>query len=109
MDKNSNPEKDKLLYVSFNKDSSCISCGTEKGFQIFGTNPFRKIVSRELGGGIEIIEMLDSTNILALVGGGKKPKYSKFKVIIWDDKKGQETSEIRFGSCVRAIKIKKEK
>lgn len=31
----------KILYVSFNQDSSCFSVGTETGFKIYNTNPYK--------------------------------------------------------------------
>ena len=52
----------------------------------------------DLGGGIGIVEMLKKTNILALVGGGRLPKYSKNKITIWDDHQGKIISQIRFNS-----------
>lgn len=36
----------KMLYVSFNQDSSCFSIGTEKGFQIFNSDPFQETFRR---------------------------------------------------------------
>ena len=31
----------KIISISFNQDSSCFAVGTEKGFDIFTSNPFK--------------------------------------------------------------------
>ena len=40
------PEKNKILFLNFNQDSSCICAGTEVGFIIFYINPFQVLVHR---------------------------------------------------------------
>ena len=40
------PEKNKILFLNFNQDSSCICAGTEDGFIIFYNNPFQVLVHR---------------------------------------------------------------
>jgi hypothetical protein len=109
---------DQMLYVSFNQDSSCFAVGTEKGFRIYNSYPFKDNFERskfslilflDLEGGIGIIEMLHRCNILALVGGGKNPKYAPNKVILWDDHQAKVISELRFTSYVKNVKLKKDK
>ena len=39
-------EKHKILYLSFNQDSSCFCTGTEDGFAIYSINPFQEIYQR---------------------------------------------------------------
>ena len=63
----------------------------------------------DLEGGIGKIEMLNRCNILALVGGGKNPKYTPNKVILWDDHQARVISELRFTSYVLNVKLKKDK
>lgn len=99
----------KILVANFNQDGACFAVGTENGFKIYNSTPFRDNFERNLEGGIGIVEMLNRCNILALVGGGKKPKYTTNKVIIWDDHQSKVVSELRFTSSVRNVKLKKDR
>ena len=60
----------------------------------------------DFGGGIGIIEMLNKSNILALVGGGNAPKFSKNKIIIYDNHQELVVSQIRFNSEIINVKIR---
>jgi hypothetical protein len=107
---------DQMLCMTFNQDNSCFAVGTERGFQIYNTYPFKDKFERGtnnltlvLEGGIGIVEMLGRTNILALVGGGKTAKYAPNKVIIWDDYQTKVISELRFTSYVKNVKMKRDK
>lgn len=63
----------------------------------------------ELDGGIGIVEMMFRTNILALVGGGQRPKFAPTKVFLWDDLSFKCIGELSFKTQVRAVKLTKEK
>jgi len=114
-----NSNKDTILSISFNQDASCFAAGTERGFRIFNTFPYKDnfergrnfiyIIILVLDGGIGIVEMLYRSNILALVGGGKNPKFTPNKVILWDDHQSKVISELRFNSYVKNVKLKKDK
>ena len=59
----------------------------------------------DLGGGIRIIEMLYRCNIVALVGGGKNPKFPPNKLILWDDAQLKSIGEISFRTDIKSIKL----
>lgn len=95
-----------ILDVSFNQDQGCFSVAHERGFLVYNTNPVDLRVKRQFnasstsGSGIGHICMLHRTNYLALVGGGKKPKFPNNKVIIWDDLKRKTSLSMSFLSPV---------
>ena len=106
MFKNDNQE---ILYISFNNSGEFFSIGTNNGFGVYYVSPLKLFFFRNLNGGIGIVEMLNSSNIFCLVGGGSSPKYAQNKLLIWDDSKEKNHIEFRFNYYVKGCKIKKEK
>ncbi|KAL8632565.1 hypothetical protein Q9189_001717 [Teloschistes chrysophthalmus] len=116
------------LAVSFNQDSSCFAVGLDTGFCVFNSDPCELKVSREFNAGIGAAEMLGRANYVALVGGGRNPKFptnkvgkppaithktqhpdpthetltrsNQKKVIIWDDAKQLAVVTLEFQSQV---------
>lgn len=113
--------KHNLLSAAFNQNLGCFAIAYETGFRVYNSNPMELNVKREFtssnndftvnngtssetatssGGGIGIAQMLHRTNYLALVGGGRNPKFPQNKVIIWDDLKRKPALSLEFLSPV---------
>jgi len=94
-----------VLCLNYNQDGSCFTYGSENGFRVFSTNGFRELISRKMDGGLKIVEMINRSNIFALVGGGRNPVYSPNKVIIWDDYSTKIVRELTFQQNVLNVKL----
>lgn len=106
-DKAPEPKAMNVLHLSFNQDQGCFAIAHEEGFLVYNTNPIELRVGRSFsqngsgaGTGIGHISMLHRTNYLAMVGGGKNPKFPTNKVIIWDDLKKRPSLSLTFESPV---------
>ena len=96
------------LSLSFNQDYSCFAIGTQRGFKIYPTYPCNDGYEKIFYGGIKICEMLNKSNFLALVGGGRVPKYCNKKVVIFNDFLEKIESEFKFTIPVLNVKLKKD-
>ena len=52
------------VYISFNQTEEYACCGTPIGFYIYCLNPFKKVLSRKISGGVSIVKMLYNSNII---------------------------------------------
>ncbi|KPM35375.1 SVP1-like protein 2 [Neonectria ditissima] len=98
-----------VLSVSFNNDASCFAAGLDSGICIFHTKSCLLKASRDFNAGIGLVQMMGMTNYLALVGGGRSPKFAMNKAIIWDDMKGKVALEITALTAVRGVQLGRER
>ena len=53
--------------------------------------------------------MMGKANYLALVGGGRQPKFAQNKVILWDDAKSKVALEITTLTAVRGVQLGRDR
>ncbi|KAH8662362.1 WD40-repeat-containing domain protein [Xylariales sp. PMI_506] len=103
------PSEPAILSVAFNDDASRFSVGLNSGFCIFHAASCQLQASRDFNAGLGLVQMMGNSNYLALVGGGRLPKFPQNKVIIWDDSKGKVALEITTLTAVRGVHLNKSR
>jgi len=93
------------LSASFNQDASCFAVGLDTGFCIFNSEPCQLRVSRDFNAGVGAVQMLGKANFIALIGGGKQPRFPQNTVIVWDDAKQKAAIQLPVKTAVRGVRI----
>lgn len=91
---------------SFNQDYTMFSIASERGFKIYPTYPNSEYYEKNLHGSLSKCEMNYNSNLLALIGGGKLPKYNNKKVVIYNDEEERIECEFKFTTKVINVKFK---
>ncbi|KAI3080561.1 hypothetical protein CBS147353_3453 [Aspergillus niger] len=97
------------LSATFNNDTSCFAVGLDTGFCVFNTDPCELRVSRDFNAGIGVVKMLGQTNYLAIVGGGRQPKFPQNKLVIWDDARQKAVITLEFRTSVLGVRLSKSR
>eukprot|EP00731_Ephydatia_muelleri_P007206 Em0003g1454a len=66
-----------VLKIRFNQDQGCFAVAKEGGAQVFNVEPLAEKTHLDYAicGGLGHVEMLERTNLVAVVGGGQSPKF----------------------------------
>ena len=120
------------LFLSLKNEGNLLLLGTNKGLIIFAldedTSRPRLVLQRErldgsvdqnskmehcqeerlmqAPGGIGAFDIAESSNLFCLVAGGKCPKFTLQKVILWDDAMQNILLDIEFSSPVKYVSFK---
>ena len=100
-----------LQSVRFNQDMSSFITSFQDGLRIFNIDPIREQAhyTEEAVGSVAHAEMLYRSNLVALVSGGKRPKFAENTVMIFDDASGKMVLEFTFPDPVLAVRLKRDK
>lgn len=102
-------DKDIVLYYSLNQDQDWLAVGTKMGYRIYNLTNV-KLVAQYDNASVGIIEMLYSTNLLAIVGADNDNNvFSPKRLTIWNSNNSNSIWEISFPYRVTAVKINKQR
>ncbi|WOL19682.1 autophagy-related protein [Canna indica] len=97
-----------ILCASFNQDNSFFSVGTKDGFRIFDARTGRLCYERAVGA-FNIVEMLYSTNLLAIVGAGEQPSLSPRRLCLFNFLTGTALRELNYLTSILAVRLNKKR
>ncbi|KAJ9599554.1 hypothetical protein L9F63_009952, partial [Diploptera punctata] len=100
-----------VLNLRFNQDQGCFVCCMDGGLRIYNVDPLveKAHYDLELVGSVSHCEMLHRTNLLAIVGGGYRPKFAENTVLVYDDISKKFVLEFTFNTPVRAVRMRRDR
>ncbi|CAM9001084.1 unnamed protein product [Rhodiola kirilowii] len=104
-----------IICASFNQDNSAnderrsgFAVGTKNGFRIFDSNTGRLCYERVIGA-FNIVEMLFSSSLLAIVGAGEQPALSPRRLCMFNSITGNSLRELNFLTSILGVRMNKRR
>lgn len=97
--------------VRFNQDASCFAVAMDQGCRLYNVSPFRQKLRLDHStvGSLHLVEMLHRTNLLAMVGGGLKPRFADNTVLLYDARRQAFVYELTFDLPVLGIRMRRDR
>lgn len=102
------PGDRRLLSLAFNQDNSCLAIGTKDGFKIFDCDTCRCCYKRSEGA-INVVEMLFSTSLVAVVGAGQQPALSPRRLSVFNTTTDTLQAELNFVSSILCVRMNRKR
>jgi len=89
----------------------CFTCCTDAGIRIHNVEPLTEKAHYDISemGSVVNCEMLHRTNLIAIVGGGSRPKFADNSILIYDDVLKEFVLDYTFTSPVIAVRLKRDR
>lgn len=97
--------KEEITSIRVNQTNTHFSIATTTGYQIFSLNPIKLCSKKILKGGLSIVEMLERTQFVGIVGGTEKPFLGPNVFALYDDSKSEIFHQIEMKNPIKNIKI----
>ncbi|KAI2798277.1 hypothetical protein RDWZM_004047 [Blomia tropicalis] len=100
-----------VISVSINDDGNMFAACTESGLRVYNMEPLvsKLNIDSSIIGTLGICKLLHRTNLMAIVGGGNRPKYADNTILIWDDDQKRFVLEYTFASRVLSLKLRRDR
>ena len=92
-----------LLSFAFNQLHTHLAIGTPTGWHVLGCEPFTPCLDVASSGGVSAIQMLFSSSLIALVGGGERAEDSPRRLRLWNTSTSSPVFELTFASAVLKV------
>ncbi|CAD5215014.1 unnamed protein product [Bursaphelenchus okinawaensis] len=100
-----------IKQIVFNSYQDCFAVATDLGIKVFNCKPLIELLNLkvELVGSVKCVAILGRSNVIAMVSGEPRPKFSGKTVMIYDALKEKFVAELTVGSPVLNLAISSTK
>lgn len=100
-----------IISVTINEDGNLFAACLETGLRVFNVEPLvgKMTLPSSKIGSVSMCKLLHRTNLIALVGGGQRPKYADNTVLVWDDYTKKFVLEFTFATKVLSLCTRRDR
>ncbi|KAG7703940.1 hypothetical protein KL949_003977 [Ogataea haglerorum] len=98
-----------LRSIAFNQDYTCLAAGFDAAYKVYNCDPFGECFQKTDDGGANLVEMLFSTSLIAVVGVGDKPANTMRKLKIINTKRKAVICELTFPTAILYVKMNRKR